>query len=99
MAKRAIKMKKTREASSEEASSKEQRDDMPIDEAEVIELFEDPDADSPQSMYEQLEEMGIDVGANGSEEGGFSVDADDELEEIEEESFEEAPIDGVGVAD
>jgi RNA polymerase primary sigma factor len=97
MAKRAT--KKTREESSEDVSSKDQQAEMPIDEAEVIELFEDPDADNPQSMYEQLEEMGIDVGATTGEDSPFAVDSDDELEDIEEETFEEAPIDGVGVAD
>src|SRR5258708_5829188 len=96
MTKRAA--KKPREESSEEPLPKKQRGDTPVDEAEVIELFEDPDADNPQSMYEQLEEMGIDVGAGG-EEGAFIVDSDDELEEIEEESFDETQIDTIGVAD
>src|SRR5260221_2238037 len=70
-----------------------------IDESEVIELFEDPDADNPQTMYEQLEEMGIDVVSDSGEEGALIIDSDDDVEEAEEETFEDSRVDTIGLAD
>src|SRR5258708_3450422 len=73
--------------------------EKPIDESEVIELFEDPDADNPQTMYEQLEEMGIDVVSDSGEEGALIIDSDDDVEEAEEETFEDSRVDTIGLAD
>src|SRR5258708_11204337 len=68
------------------------------EETEVLDLFEDPDADNPHSMYEQLEEMGI---ALQSETGdGLFIEPDeDDLEEVEEEGIDESRMDGAGLAD
>src|SRR5258708_9583920 len=65
--------------------------DKPIDESEVIELFEDPDADNPQTMYEQLEEMGIDVVSDSGEECAPIIDSDDDLKERGGQTFQHTP--------
>jgi RNA polymerase primary sigma factor len=59
------------------------------------------DSDEERSLYDQLEEMGIDVIANNTELDRFAVEPDEEeLEEIEEEGLiDESLLDGASLAD
>jgi RNA polymerase primary sigma factor len=100
MAKRPSKKTTTNEESpSQEALLSKGQRDKQLDETEVLALFDDSETDSPHAMYEQLEEMGIDVST--SEDGeAFVLDSDDdELEEVEEEAFDESRMDGAAMAD
>jgi RNA polymerase primary sigma factor len=92
--------KQSQDDPSEDALTTPQRE-KPTDEAEteVIELFEDPDSDNPQTMYEQLEEMGIEVVSDGGEEDSFVVDSDDDADESEEEVVDDSRMDTIGMAD
>jgi RNA polymerase primary sigma factor len=84
--------------SSEDSLPKGQHEEQ-LDEPEVLTLFDDPDADDPQGMFDQLEEMGIDV-SDSVEPNPFTLGLDDEeLEEVEEENVEEARLEGLPMAD
>ena len=68
------------------------------DDADVLPIFED--SDDGQSLFEQLEEAGIDLTADGALEH-FPIEPDEEdLEEIEEEGLlDPSIIDGASLAD
>ncbi len=99
MAKRLNKKPPEETPSQEALLAKGQRDKQQLDESEVMALFEDTDSDNPHAMFEQLEEMGIDV--RTAEDGEpLLIDADEEeLEDIEDETFDESRIDGAALAD
>jgi RNA polymerase primary sigma factor len=71
------------------------------EEQEIIPLFEDSESDSPRSMFQQLEEMGIEVPTDGADGESFSLDSDEDdlLDLDDEEVGEEAEIDGMALAD
>src|SRR5688572_19809239 len=98
MAKRITKRSKsdTPEKAPAKGSSGEPLDEMETDDEEpgVIELFDDGD-DTAQSMFEQLEEMGIQLPVD--EDGPFMLDDEDE-DELDEE-FDETKLEAVGMAD
>jgi len=93
--------KKTGDDSSPQEAllAKAQRDkQLDEPEAEVLELFDDGD-DDDQAMFDQLEEIGIDLVNETGEADHFVVADDEELEELEEEGFEEERFDGAALAD
>jgi RNA polymerase primary sigma factor len=81
------------------APTDEAMDDVEVEEGaepEVIELFDEGDNDS-QSMYEQLEEMGIQLPSDEAD--AFILDAEDDFDEEEAEVFDESRIDATALAD
>ncbi len=99
MAKRPNKKTTEESPTPENLLAKAQRDKQ-LDESEVLALFEDPEGDDAQAMFDQLEEMGIDVVSDPSEAGQFLLEPDEEdLEEVESEEFDETRLDGVSLAD
>jgi RNA polymerase primary sigma factor len=98
MAKRPNK-KPSEETPSSEALLPQDKQEEPVDEAEVLELFDESDADDGRTVYDQLEEMGIDVVSETGEPDTFLIEADEEeLEEVDE-NLEEGPLDGISLAD
>jgi RNA polymerase primary sigma factor len=99
MAKRPNKKTTEESPTPENLLAKAQRDKQ-LDESEVLALFEDPEGDDAQAMFDQLEEMGIDVVSDPAEAGQFLLEPDEEeLEEVEGEEFDETRLDGVSLAD
>ncbi|HEX3053478.1 MAG TPA: RNA polymerase sigma factor RpoD [Aggregatilineaceae bacterium] len=52
------------------------RRDKQLDEREVLALFEDPDSEEAQALFEQLEELGVEIISNDT-----GADADDALDD------------------
>jgi RNA polymerase primary sigma factor len=98
MAKRPSK-KTGEESSPQEALLAKGQRDKQLDEPEVLELFDDSDGDDDQAMFDQLEEIGIDLINESGDADHFVVGDDDELEELEEEGFDEERFDGAALAD
>jgi RNA polymerase primary sigma factor len=99
MAKRPIK-KSTEESPAPDTIAGKDQPDETMDEPEVLEIFDDSDADDAQTMLDQLEEMGIDVLSDTGEASHFLAGPDEEdLEEVESEDFEEELQDGIPLAD
>ncbi len=76
--------------------------ERPSDEPEIVPMFEDADNDDPQSMYEQLEEMGIKVDADHVEAAGFGVETDEEeFEYLEEDDqgLDDVELDEITLAE
>jgi len=69
-----------------------------LDESEVLALFDDND--DAHNMLDELEDMGIDlVGENGDPHAFLMEPDDEDLEEVEDDNFDEARLDGVSLAD
>ncbi|MBN1565713.1 MAG: hypothetical protein JXA10_17855, partial [Anaerolineae bacterium] len=47
-----------------------------LDESEILALFDDPDSEAAQAVFDQLEELGVEVVA-GDQSSDYEVDADD----------------------
>nr|WP_324393870.1 RNA polymerase sigma factor RpoD [Aggregatilinea sp.] len=47
-----------------------------IDESEILALFEDPDSDQAQAVFEQLEELGVEI-ISDNHDSDFNIDADE----------------------
>ncbi len=47
-----------------------------IDESEILALFEDPDSDQAQAVFEQLEELGVEI-ISDNHDTEFNIDADE----------------------
>ncbi len=98
MAKRPNK-KTTEELPSPEPLANPQRENQ-LDESEVLAMFDDPDNDDAQTMFDQLEEMGIEVLSETGEPHHFLVGPDEEeLEEVETEEIDEDLADSIPLAD
>src|SRR5258706_2263585 len=99
MAKRPNK-KPSEESPSTEALLPQSERDKQMEEPEVLELFDETDGDDALPLYDQLEEMGIDVVSDSGEPGHFLMEPDEEdLEDVEEEGVDEPRLDGISLAD
>jgi RNA polymerase primary sigma factor len=56
------------------------RRDKQINESEVLALFEDPDSEEAQAVFDQLEEMGVEVLPDSSADEGYDADENDEAD-------------------
>ncbi|MCC7450058.1 MAG: RNA polymerase sigma factor RpoD [Anaerolineae bacterium] len=97
MAKRPIKKDREEVTSPEPSLAKGQPEEQ-LDESEVLALFDDND--DAHNMLDELEDMGIDlVGENGDPHAFLMEPDDEDLEEVEDDTFDEARLDGVSLAD
>jgi hypothetical protein len=62
-------------ASIDELIAKGRREKQ-LDESEILALFDDPDSDEAQAVFDQLEELGVEVVA-GEQSSDYGVDAED----------------------
>ncbi len=97
MAKRPMK-KDSEEVTSPESSLAQGQPEEQLDESEVLALFDDND--DAHDMLDELEDMGIDLVSDSGDPHAFVMEPDDEdLEEVEDDNFDEARLDGVSLAD
>ncbi|MBI5959247.1 MAG: RNA polymerase sigma factor RpoD [Chloroflexi bacterium] len=80
------------------------RREKQINESEVLALFEDPDSDEAQAVFDQLEQLGVEIMSENNAGYGYDADDNDEADvdvdlESPEENLNIARLEVVSMAD